>query len=470
MALRAQIPESKAQYPDPTLGVNLHASDDDLQPNEARKMQNMVYDGGTRSRTGSIRLTPSSYGSYMVKGGHRYYFGGPSPQAKRLIAYNNRISIVSGSGNETVLTSGMTANRDTFFTTWSITDKVYIGNQTDTIRSYDGNTNTFETVTGTNIPVARTGVFPILDRLMCITANGIERTDPRDPTVWSNNSSWATLRPSLTGMFTHGIAYTISGRDSYYPGIVAFQANAYYVITGTDFGADVTSAVASDGEDSAIKLLDPRVGTSSPYSVCTVPGVGLFWFTSDLNVYWLPEGTLTGSYIGNKLISRTAQIDGIDSTNTAAINQVWMAYQYPFLILAIPTGSQLYASTQWWLDIRQFPSNVVWYGPMIGQTVSRAWSENQNGDNAIFGGEGNSATGAFVYQLRCPDRFTDAVGTADNDMTHKYQTYFPNFGWPSREKYLQEVNCDLYLPTGTCTMNLYDLDHTIATDLPVVEV
>jgi hypothetical protein len=470
MALRNQIREDKASYPDPILGVNLRKSEDDLQPGEAKTMQNLVYDKGTRSRTGSRRLTGTSLGDYRIRGGHRYYFGGPNPQSTRLVAYNTNISAVNGVGVETILNNGMTSDRDTFFTTWSITDRVYIGNNVDTLRSYDGNTSTFATVTGTNIPVARTGVFPILDRLMCITTNGIERCDARDPSSWSVNSSWATIRPSLTGLFTHAVPYTVRGIDTIYPGLIAFQANAHYLITGTDFGADVTAASASTDEDSSIKLLDPKVGTSSPYSVCSVPGVGLLWFTSDLNVYWLPEGTLTGLYIGDKIQSTSITNQGIESANTAALSQVWMTYKYPFVMLSIPVGSDTYPSVQWWLDIRRFPKDVVWYGPMTGQTIGRTWIENQNGDNSIYGGEGNPATGAFVYEMRVPLIFSDAVGTTDTDITRVYQTYFPSYGAPSRQKYLQEVNFDLYQPAGNATLNVYDLDETIATGLPIVEV
>jgi hypothetical protein len=471
MALRQQIREDNASYADPVLGVNLRASVDDLQPGEAKKMQNVVYDGGTRSRSGSSRLTTTSLGAFGIKGGHRYYFGGGSPQSQRLIAYGTKISVISGTGAETVLTSGMTSGRDTFFMTWSITDKCYIGNSSDTLRQYDGNTGMLTTVTGSNIPVARTGVFPILDRLMCITTNGIERCDPRDPTIWSNNSSWATLRPSRVGLFTHAVPYTIRGTDSFYPGLIAFQANAYYVITGSDFGDNVLEVSPPTGEDARIQLLDPQIGTSSPYSVCTVPGVGLFWFTSDFNVYWLPEGSLVGSYVADKIQSSTASvITGIESVNPAALSQVWMAYHYPFLMLGVPMGSGLYSTVQWWLDIRRFPKDAVWYGPMTGQSVGRVWVENQNGDNAVYGGEGNPSTGAFVYQLRVPGLFTDAVGLADNPIARRYQTPYPAFGYPSRQKYVQSINFDLYMPTGTATCNLYDIDQTIATDVAITEV
>jgi hypothetical protein len=199
----------------------------------------------------------------------------------------------------------------------------------------------------------------------------------------------------------------------------------------------------------------------------------MFWFTTDLNVYWLPEGSLTGRYIGDKLQS-TSSTQGIESTNTASLNTVWMAYYDHILMLGIPVGSSTYATTQFWLDIRELRSHPergpVWYGPMTGQSVGTAWVENQQGNNTVAGGEGNSATGAFVYKLRVPQQFTDAVGTANNSISMVYQTPFPSFGVPSREKYVQAIHMDLYAFSGSATVDLVDLDGTLASSLPVVAV
>lgn len=471
MALRNQIKEDDATFPDPVKGVNLRSSEEDLTPGEARLMRNCVFDSGTRIRTGSTRLNSSSLGSFMIRGGHKYYYGGASPTSKRLIAYSNKIDSVNDAGTVTNIVTGLgSTTTNTHFCTWPITDKVYISTFVDAIHEYDGTTLQSVTLLGgaTNVPGASSDyplmIAPILDRLMCITKFGIERTNARVAHIWSRNSSWATLRPIRGGMFTALAPYTIRGTDSMYPGLIAFQGSAYYAITGTTFGTDVTAASAS-ADDASIKLIDANVGTQSPYSVKTVPGVGMFWFTSDLNVYWLPEGSLVGQYIGDKLQS-TGDTAGIESTNTAKLDQVWMEFFFPYLMLGVPTGSNAYADTQFWLDIRQLRNNPqmgpVWYGPMTGQTVGRAWAETQNGDRAIFGGEGNSSSGAYIYQLRKASTFTDAVGSADNDISMVYRTVYPSFGWPSRKKYVQGVNADLYLPSGTATCALYDLDGQVA--------
>jgi hypothetical protein len=293
--------------------------------------------------------------------------------------------------------------------------------------------------------------------------------------VWSTNSTWATFRPSKVGLFTALHPVTIKGTNSFYPGALAFQANAYYLITGSDFGSDVTSATASTGENSSIQLLDPNIGTASPYSVETVPGVGIFWFTSDKNVYFVPEGSLSGRYIGDKLQSQVDEA-GIESVNMAALAGVWIRYDSfnRRLILGVPVSSNSYATTQWWLDMRLFTQNgmqePVWNGPMTGQSVGVAWLENQNSDNTLMGGEGNSATGAFVYKLVQPTKFTDAIGTVDTPIEMAYQPYFEDFGWPSREKYIRGIHFDLNPFDGNATMDLYDLDGLVAAGVPIEAV
>jgi hypothetical protein len=379
----------------------------------------------------------------------------------------------------------MSSDKDTYFTTWTITDKVYISNNSDTLRSYDG--TTFATVTGTAIPTPRAKVAAVLDRLFAITSNGIERTNSRSDSIWSVNSNWATFRPSQVGLFTALHSITLSGVDVFYTGAFAFQANAYYLITGTNFGSDVTSGTASTGEDGSIKMINSNVGTSSPDSVVTVPGVGKFWFTTDLNVFWVPEGQLHGQFIGDKLRSN-GSTPGIESTNKAALAQVQMQYFDRFLILSIPVDSTTYPTVQFYLDLYEFTradkttkltvagytttpsSTAIWYGPMTGHTVGRLWREDQQGELSLRGGEGNPATGVFVYNMDEPYLFTNAVGTVDTDIEMIYQTYFKNFGAFSREKYLRSINLELRNFIGSPTIDVVDLDRTIIADVPIVVV
>ena len=468
MALRGQISEKQATWPDPLLGINLRDSEENLGDYESRLMQNCEYYGATRMRRGSQRINATSLGAKRIRGGSMYYFGGSAQQKKNLIAYGTKISALSGSGTETVLTSSMTDDQDVYISTWPITDKAYFANKADVLSNYDG--TTWAVVNGTNIPTPRSHVIPVLDRLMCVTVNGIERTNPRVDNVWSSNSSWATLRPSQPGLFTALAPASIKSTDTIYDGALAFQERAYYLITGTDFGNDVTSASASSGEDAAIRLLDPTVGTNSPYSICNVPGIGTFWFTSDCNVFWIPEGGLIGRFVGDKIQS-TVATRGIESTNLAALGQVWMTYFDRILMLGIPLGSNTYPSIQFWMDMKAMMDNPqkgpVWYGPMTGQTLSRCWIANQQGDNKVFGGEGNPDNGAFVYQLRVAGRYTDAVGDADNAISMQYRTPFKDFGTPSREKYVQAIHLDMNSYSGQATLDLLDLDGTLASNVTI---
>jgi hypothetical protein len=481
MTLRNQIRDRDASFDDPIYGVNLRDSEESIQPGESRIMQNCEYYGRTRIRRGSNAIHAAPLGAYKIYGGTKFYFGGANPQSKRLVAYGNFISQITDAGNVVGIDSSQTAGQSTFFQTWSITDSCYISNGSNTLKKYTGS-GIVNPVIGTNIPVARTGVVPILDRLMCITVNGIERTNPRVDNVWSSNSSWATLRPQLPGLFTALYPYTLRGTDTLYPGLIACQERAYYIITGKNFGSNVIDAVASDGEDASIQLLDPTVGTASPYSMCTVPGVGIFWFTSDLNVYWIQEGSLVGRYVGDKIQSTIAATVGIESTSIANLKDVWMVYFDHMLMLGIPVdGDGPYSSTQFWLDTRMLRNKekIVWYGPMTGQTISRVWVENQQGDNKLMGGEGRPTGGGWVYQLRVPGVFTDATGVGvlvppeqiPIDMI--YQTPSKDLGTPFKEKYIQAINLEMNEEGGT--FSLLDLvgsdpDRTLINGISIEEI
>ena len=104
MGLRGQVPDNEATYEDPVLGVNLHDSEEDLRAGETSLMKNLVYFGGTVSRTGSNAITASQVASsFGVKGGHKAYFNIPSQNKARLIAYDTNISTITDGGFETVI-------------------------------------------------------------------------------------------------------------------------------------------------------------------------------------------------------------------------------------------------------------------------------------------------------------------------------------------------------------------------------
>lgn len=473
MTLRRQVSEARSKYRDPVFGVNLHKSEQDLREGEARLMTNMVYDGAVRMRTGVTRITTATLdATKRITGGIMFYYGGASLLKKRIVSYGTNISQIADNGTETAINTGMTDDLDTYFTPWPITDELYTVNGTDVLRKYDG--TTYATITGTNVPTPiNDGVVTVLDRMLAITANGIERTDPRVDSIWSSNSSWATFRPTHAGLFTAMKPFTIRGINAFLDGVIAFQASAFYLITGTNYGAVVTDATSTT-DDASIQLISPNVGTRSPYSVVTVPGVGMMWYTNDRNVYLLPESQVKGGrYIGENLRS-TGTTPGIESANLAQLGQVTMTYLYPYVLLSIPTGSNSYPTTQWWLDVRPLINDpngqAVWYGPMTGSTVGRMWAETQVNDNAIYGGEGNAASGAEVYRVRTPSTFADNVAGTQTAYDGIWHTNYKTNGSPSKEKYVRGAHFDLNSFSGTATVALHDLDGEVVSSTSITTI
>lgn len=477
MALRNRIPDAEAKFPDPVRGVNLVASPEDLEPGEAKLLTNCYFWNGVRTREGSTRLNSGSLGAFRILGGHKYYFGGTN--SKRLIAFNDRISQISDSGTETLISTVTTPGQETHFTTWSITDKVYITNAADKLFEYDG--TTFQSVDSlggaVNVPNACRRVVPVLDRLLAITDDGvIERTDPRVAHIWSANSTWATFRPSLVGPFIGLAPHTLrSTGGDLFPGAIACQANAMYMITGTNYGSDVTAASPPTGEDASIKLIDSKIGTSSPNSIATVPGVGLFGVSSDLNVWFLPYGSASPIIIGDKIRSTDTSIaQGLESANVSNIDKIWMTYFDRKLILGFPVGSDLFCSRYFWMDMRAFVEHQdigpVWTGPHRGFFTNHAWPEDQNGEKSLVAGEGNASNGAFVYRMLQDGVYTDAVGTADNNVAFDYWSAYKDFGAASQEKYVQAIQLDMNNYLGSPTLSLYDLTGLLASNLPIARI
>lgn len=475
MSLRNRLPDEQSLFPDPELGINLRKDDQDLMPGEAKLMQNCFFEAGTQTRPGTTRLTPASLGAFAIRGGHKHYYGTTS--SARVVSYGTKVVTVNDAGAETILTSGMTSNLDTHFTSWSITDKLYTANGTDKLFEWNGTLWQAVDVLGgaVAVPNGCKMVKPVLDRLLALTSAGlIERSNPRVAHIWSSNSAWATFRPQLGGPFTsiHPHSLRSVGGDVF-SGAIATQANALYMITGTNYGSDVTAASASTGEDSSIKLLDSRIGTSSPYSLCTVPGVGVFGVSSDLNVWWLPFGEASPRIIGDKVRSK-GSIPGLESANLASIGQIWMQYFDRKLWIGYPVGSDNFCSKYFWLDMRSFQEHPdrgpVWYGPHSGFSVNRCWVESQFTDNRLMGGEGNSANGAFLYNLYQAGVTTDAVATVDNVIDFDFWTHFHDFNTPSHEKYLQALQLNTQCFTGTPAVALYDLTGQIATGLTLTAI
>lgn len=465
--LRARVPDKYSEIPMPIQGVNLRDPAHLLEPGECQLLQHALFDGSIKMIPGTTRLTPSALtASSRIRGGHRFYRQDGSK--RRVVAYGSTISEINDAGNESVITTAMTADKITYFSTWPILDRCYATNGSDNPLYYTGSSS--GTLLGTNIPTPLSPLVPILDRLMCVTSNGIERTDARDDTVWSFDSAWATKRPQRPGRFTAIHPFNMKDSGLLYPGLLCFQANAYYLLTGTDFGQDVTASTASTDEDSAIQMLDPSIGTSSPQSICTVPGVGIFWVTSDLNVYWLPEGSLKGLFIGDKLQSRCATA-GLNDTNLAAIDQVWMIYHDRKLLLGFPSGVKTYPDTQYWLDLRYLtagdPKGSVWYGPHTVNSWGCVWREDQGGDLTLMAGEGNAATGAYVYKGYQAASVGHTVGSSTVLPTMLYADRHTGYDGGSSMKYARDARFTATWSGGTAKSGMMDLGGQIAFRQPL---
>lgn len=465
--LRSRIPDKYSEVEMPVLGVNLRDPQHQLQPGECCELKNAYYDGSIRPIPGTTRLTASALqASKRITGGHRFYRRDGAK--KRLVSYSTRICEISDAGVETVLTSIASDDRHTLFSTWPITNRAYAANGVDNPYYYDG--GTFAQLSGTNIPTPLTRLVPVLDRLMVGTAEGIERTNARSDSVWSQNNSWATKRFIKPGLPTALHPFSVRGTDAIYPGALAFQANAFYIITGTDFGSDVTSVTPSASEDSSIQLLDGTVGTSSPMSVCTVPSVGIFWVTSDLNVYLLPEGSLKGIFVGDKIQSRTTTI-GLGDANKAAIDQIWMEYFDRKLILGFPSGSSTYPNVQYWLDLRYLtggdPKGSVWYGPQMVNTWGCAWREDQGGELKLMAGEGNAATGAYLYEGYQAGSIAHTVGPSTTLPMMTYRPRYNGYDGGTSMKYVPNARFTMTMTGGTAKAGMVGMTDAVVFRQPV---
>jgi hypothetical protein len=137
-------------------------------------------------------------------------------------------------------------------------------------------------------------------------------------------------------------------------------------------------------------------------------------------------------------------------------------------------GADTFLSRYFWLDVRSYLEHpdrgAVWHGPMTGPTYGRMWVENQNGDNALLGGESDPSVGAWVYRLHQREVDTDCVGPATPKIAVRYRTYHHAFGGQSREKYVPAIEFDASALSSPATVNLYDLAGPVATGLTLTAV
>ena len=469
--LRNRVPDDLAAYPDPVLGVNLRDALSDLLPGEAEQLANCYFDGGLRKRLGSNRLNASTLGAYSGRGGTKFY---PNTATSfRVVAYNTLLATVSNAGAIGTISNSLTADTNVWMTSWPVTDRLYVVNGNQTL-AYVSATQNYNTLTGTNIPATPSIVMPYLDRLFAIQSSVVVSSNPRSDGVWAPiTSSWAAYRPIAgagppTALWLHSSG---SGDQSTEAQLLIFQRSAVTALRATDLGGDVTAAAAPSGWNARMEVIDPSIGTESPYAITTVPGLGTFWFTADFNLAWLPFGRQAVLLIGDKLISNRTDILGLNNVNANALANVEMKYHDRKLKLFLPVSGNSYSTRQYWLDLRPLQLllagvlagsvavlPVSWSGPHSGQSLRRPWNENQGGDSdALYALEGNSANGMFVYQLNIANRYTDAQGTTDANTAFTYATFYHPFGVPTFRKYIPEIRVDASGDLRQAGMTIRDL-------------
>ena len=483
--IRGRLPDEVATYPDPKRGVNLRKSLEDLEPGEAELMQNCYWDSDVRKRFGATRYTTVSLGMTAALGGHKAYFGDGT--GIRVVAFDTNVVRVSDTGTFTTLTTTLTSGQDAYFSDWAITDRAYMGNGADPLHYLDS-TGTFSTLSGTNIPASPTMIVPFLDRLFAIQGTVVIPTDPRVDNIWaSTGSAWSAYRGiggsgNPTAIALHSATGYPTDPQSQ---LLIFQRNTVTALIGTDFGSNVQAGSPPTGWDAQLILLDPRVGTSSPYSVCNVPGVGTFWFTSEKNVAWLPIGSSVPRLIGNSLYSYRSGILGINDATQLQLAQVLMTYHDLKLKLYLPVNGQSYSTIQYWLDLRPLMENLAsvltqpsedfpanWSGPHSGQSIGRLWIENQSTDaERLMGLEGNPSNGLMVYELSPLNYYKDDVGVStSSDIAFRYKSFFHPLGAPGYQKYLYDLILDTqgYINLATVTVN--DLHATVTSGYSILKL
>ena len=483
--LRNRLPDEVSSYPDPKLGINLRKSPEDLLPEEAYLLKNCFYDAGVRKRFGSQRFSTPSLGTYAGVGGIKFYYG-QSSQA-RLIAFDTNIGQVSDAGVFTTLTSTMTSGQPTFFTPWSIQERCYISNGADSLRYFDG--SSVSTLTGTNIPASPTMVKAFADRLFAIQNGVVVVSDPRVDNVFSDpTSSWSAYQPSVSGGDVVAISVHSQTGSLGDPGqsLLLYQQSALTALAGTDFGSNVTAASPPTGWDATLTVLDTAIGTASPKSICTVPGLGTFWFTQGRNIAWLPLGESQPRLIGDVLFTYRNDVDAINTIDGARLADVWMVYHDRKLKLGLPIGGNPYVTTQYWLDLRPLYENlgailhgnaeegmaVPWSGPHTAQPISAVWTETEQGDtDRLMGLEGKSANGCYVYELNPTQVFTEDISTtSSNEYLYDEQTFFNTAGAPGWQKQLSKLllDCRGYIQFASVTVS--DLHATLTSPLTILQL
>ena len=447
------------KYPTPKMGVNLYKNPLELDPKEAIFTQNLIWRNGLVKRGGSNKFEDDEVQTgKAITGLHRFYY---STASKQLIASSGTVVRRHDGATWQDIQTGLTDGNQVHFSTWGGVQKMYFGTGADELYSWDG--SSVVTLSGGNIPSSIVQTLPFQDRLLAI-----DNTNP-GTLSWSNSFSdtaanWVPynttgVRPDsqLFGMSYHSINNSDSGYETT---VLLAGANGMYLFSGTDLRTPATTG------NYTIYPLATNIGCNAPRTMAWTPK-GTIYLGIDKQVYILPFGSSTPVPIGHKITSFTylAGIEGIEDTPSGQIENACGVYHDGFYKISVAATSGTTNTIQWWLDVSRLAVDEdgmwgPWYGPMVGNAISVFMVQSGAGDSGeLFGGEGNGATGSFIYQLDQKGVFGDN-GT---DIDLYYQTFYNPLGNENLRSQIHAVEAELLNVLGTVNVEFHDIEGSLKT-------
>ena len=425
-----------------TGGLDLYHDLTSIAPYRSPKTKNCFYRDGVISRLGMSRLTSTEVLSgKAITSLHRFYYGASSKQL--LAASGTTVKKYDGVSAWDNVATGLTDGAQVTMYTWGPKDAVYVANGNQTTFKWDGTTKT------------NLGAFPsstkqfiaILDRLVWIDATNpsfIQYTTAFDDTVVE--AAQNALKVPGPGII-HGLAYhgLITDVGFAYKTIVA-KGSSVWLLTAND----LTPASI----DARLDIISENIGCEAWRTIQSTP-IGTIFLGTDRQVYLITYDMRT-VLIGSLIRSNRVNEKGIEQIPSGQMDKPFAVYHDGFYKLYIPAQNGTYNTLQYWLDITRFAQAEdgfwgPWYGPMQGQAIAHAITQNGPGDNGnLMGGEANATTGSYVYQL---DNTNADVSTAIN---YLYQTNFDSHKRPQYNKTVHSVDIELAAVDGTLNVSFYD--------------
>lgn len=423
-------------------GVDLYHDLTQIMPYRSPQTKNCFYRDGMVSRLGMARLTNTEVLSgKAVTTLHRFYYGTSSKQL--LAASGTTVKKYDDvSAYDNVLT-GLTDGAQVNMYTWGPKDAVYIANSNQTPSKWNGTATTSLTA----FPSTTKQFIAILDRLAWI-----DTTNPTfiqyslafdDTAVQAAQNALKVPGPGII----HGLAYHGLITDvGFAYRIIAAKGSSIWLLTAND----LTPATL----DARLDILSENVGCEAWRTIQSTP-IGTLLLGTDKQVY-LMTYDMRFILVGSLVRSNRVETKGIEQIPSGQMDKPFAVYHDGFYKLFFPQQGGTYNAIQYWLDITRFAQDKdgfwgPWYGPMSGQFIAHAITQNGPGDNGnLMGGEANAGTGSYVYQM---ENTNADQGTAIN---YVYQTNYDAHRKPQYNKTVHSVDIEFASVDGTLNVTFFD--------------